>query len=181
MPVKRKFGNHKNWKRIIEKQYAQTFMKTEEFTGYLALFHSIKVVESVTKRYDQKAVCILDDGYMWLHQFPLYKHHSVTTMFNANGDIVQWYIDICLEIGIEKNVPWMDDLFLDIVMLPSNEIYLLDEEELENAYKENSITKQQYNLAWKEANRIIEQLKRDQFPLLALAKVQKKQMERLLK
>ncbi|MEZ2717171.1 hypothetical protein C2I17_21975 [Niallia circulans] len=71
MQVKRKFGNHKNWKRIVEKQYAQTFMKTEEFTGYLGLFHSIKVVESVTKRYDQKAVCILDDGYMWLHQFPL--------------------------------------------------------------------------------------------------------------
>ncbi|UQZ76999.1 hypothetical protein C2I17_21980 [Niallia circulans] len=85
-------------------------------------------------------------------------------MFNAEGDIVQWYIDICLEIGIEKNVPWMDDLFLDIVMLPSNEIYLLDKDELENAYKENSITKHQYNLAWKEANGIIEQLKRDQSP-----------------
>ncbi|WP_249878288.1 DUF402 domain-containing protein [Niallia circulans] len=77
---------------------------------------------------------------------------------------MQWYIDICLEIGIEKNVPWMDDLFLDIVMLPSNEIYLLDKDELENAYKENSITKHQYNLAWKEANGIIEQLKRDQSP-----------------
>lgn len=85
-------------------------------------------------------------------------------MFNAEGDIVQWYIDICLEIEIEKNVPWMDDLFLDIVMLPSNEIYLLDKDELENAYKENSITKHQYNLAWKEANGIIEQLKRDQSP-----------------
>lgn len=181
MPVKRKFGTHKGWKRILEKQYAQMFIITDEFTGYLSLFHSIKVAESVTKRYNQKEVCILDDGYMWLHQYPLNKNHSITTMFNKDGDIVQWYIDICLEHGTEDNVPWMDDLFLDIVVLPTKEIYLLDEEELVNAYKDNYISNEQYDLAWKEASDILEQLKQDQFRLLALADQHKKQLEKKLK
>lgn len=181
MPVKRKFGNHKGWKRILEKQYAQTFIITDEFTGYLSLFHSIKVAESVTKRYNQKEVCILDDGYMWLHQYPLNKNHSITTMFNGDGDIVQWYIDICLEHGTENNVPWMDDLFLDIVVLPSKEVFLLDEEELEDAYRDRTISKEQYDLAWKEASDILEQLKQDKFRLLALAEQQKKELEKKLK
>ncbi|MGN8842967.1 DUF402 domain-containing protein [Niallia sp. HCP3S3_B10] len=181
MPVKRKFGNHKGWKRILEKHYAQTFIITDEFTGYLSLFHSIKVAESVTKRYNQKEVCILDDGYMWLHQYPLKKNHSITTMFNGDGEIVQWYIDICLEHGTENNVPWMDDLFLDIVVLPSKEVLLLDEEELEDAYRNRTISKEQYDLAWKEASDILEQLKEDQFRLLALAEQQKKELEKKLK
>lgn len=181
MPVKRKFGNHKNWKRILEKQYSQTFIKTEEFTGYLSLFHSIKVVKSVIKRYNQHVVCILDDGYMWLHQFPLNKNHSITTMFNANGVIVQWYIDICLENGIENNVPWMDDLFLDIVVLPSKEVFILDEDELEIAFRERAISKEQYNLAWKEASDIIEQLKLGEFRLLELAHKHMKQLKKVLR
>ncbi|WP_240620311.1 DUF402 domain-containing protein [Peribacillus acanthi] len=35
---------------------------------------------------------------MWLQQFPWGKNHSVTTMLDANGDIVQWYIDICFSM-----------------------------------------------------------------------------------
>jgi uncharacterized protein len=181
MPVKRKFGNHKGWKRILEKQYAQTFIITDEFTGYLSLFHSIKVAESVTKRYNQKEVCILDDGYMWLHQYPLKKNHSITTMFNGDGEIVQWYIDICLEQGTENNVPWMDDLFLDIAVLPSKEVFILDEDELEIAFRERAISKEQYDLAWKEASDIIEQLKLGEFRLLELAHKHMKQLKKLLR
>ncbi|WP_400242147.1 DUF402 domain-containing protein [Niallia sp. JL1B1071] len=138
-------------------------------------------MESVTKKYNQQAVCILDDGYMWLHQYPLHKNHSITTMFNADGDIVQWYIDICLENGIDNNAPWMDDLFLDIIVLPSKEVFLLDEDELEEALRERAISKEQYDLAWKEASDILEQLKQDQFRLLALAEQQKKELEKKLK
>lgn len=118
---------------------------------------------------------------MWLHQYPLNKNHSITTTFNGDGDIVQWYIDICLEHGTENNVPWMDDLFLDIVVLPSKEVFLLDEDELEDAYRDRTISKELYDLAWKEASDILEQLKQDQFRLLALAEQQKKELEKKLK
>lgn len=51
-------------------------------------------------KYDTRDVCIVDDGYLLLQQFPFNKNHSVTTMFDAKGNIVQWYIDICLENGM---------------------------------------------------------------------------------
>ncbi|MFS0659983.1 DUF402 domain-containing protein [Niallia alba] len=97
------------------------------------------------------------------------------------GDIVQWYIDIGLKNGIENNVPWIDDLFLDIVVLPSKEIFFLDEDELENAFRDSIISKEQYDLALKEASIIFEQLKQNEFRLLALADQQKKQLEKMLK
>lgn len=32
------------------------------------------------------------------------QHHSVTTMFDDKGQIVQWYIDICLANGVSENL-----------------------------------------------------------------------------
>lgn len=102
-------------------------------SSYITLLNTIKVTEPLSVNYGERKVCIVDDGYMWLQQFPLEKNHSVTRMFDANGDIVQWYIDICLRNGVENNVPWMDDLFLDIVVLPNGEIIEKDADELEEA------------------------------------------------
>ena len=73
-------------------------------------------------------MCIVDDGYMWLQHFPKGQNCTVTTMFDADGEVIQWYIDICNEIGTENNVPWWDDLFLDIIVLPTGEIIRQDED-----------------------------------------------------
>lgn len=152
--LKRKYGDRTDWKRILKRKYAQTFLDTKEFKGYLTLLHIIKVTESLSIRYGKSEICIVDDDYMWLQQFPLEKKHSVTTMFDANGEIVQWYIDICLKNGLDRNVPWMDDLFLDIVLLPSGEVIQKDDDELEEAYLNGIIDKSLYNLAWDEANNL---------------------------
>lgn len=55
-------------------------------------------------------------------------------MFDNKGNIVQWYIDICLKNGLDRNIPWLDDLFLDIILLPSEEVIQKDADELEEAY-----------------------------------------------
>lgn len=93
---------------------------------------------------------------MWLQQFPIDKKHSVTTMFDTTGNILQWYIDICLKNGLDRNRPWMDDLFLDIIVLPSGEVILKDVDELEEAYLNGIIDKPLYNIAREEANNITE-------------------------
>lgn len=121
--------------------------------------------------YNKKSICIVDDGYMWLQQFPLDKKHSVTTMFDANGEIVQWYIDICLCNGIENDRPWMDDLFLDIVFLPSGEIVVKDADELEEALVNGRINKHLYNLAWDELNKLKILISENRFELIKLSKV----------
>ncbi|MGG4170069.1 DUF402 domain-containing protein [Rossellomorea vietnamensis] len=141
----------------------------------------MKVKEPLITQYGDREVCIVDNGFMWLLHFPRGKHHSVTTMFDANGEIVQWYIDICLENGMEDGVPWMDDLFLDIVVLPSGEIFLLDKDELEQAYKNRIISENMYDVAWNESKEMMRQLQNDEFMLIKLAQEHKRMLENKLK
>ncbi|GIN71328.1 hypothetical protein J14TS2_18030 [Bacillus sp. J14TS2] len=168
--LKRKYGDRAGWKRILAREFRQMFFDSEEFVGNITLLRIHKVTESSFVQYGNTRVCIVDDGYCWLQHFPENQHYSVTTMFDRNDEVVQWYIDICKENGIENGRPWMDDLFLDIVVLPSGEIFLKDEDELEESLEKGIIDKNLYQLAWKEANHMEELIRSEQFPLLKLAK-----------
>ena len=75
----------------------------------------------------------------------------------------------------------MDDLFLDIVKLPSGEIFLLDEDELELAYKNRMISESMYDLAWNESKEIMKQLQNDKFMIIKLAQEHKRMLEIELK
>jgi uncharacterized protein len=173
--VERKFGDRSGWKRILTRKYSQSFIDTKEFKGYITLLNTVKVKKPLWVNYDDddKNICIVDDGYMWLQQFPLEKNHSVTTMFDANGGIVQWYIDICNKNSIENNVPYLDDLYLDIVLLPTGEVIVKDANELEEALLKGIIDKSLYDLAWDELNHIKNLISKDSFELIKLSKIHK--------
>lgn len=173
----RRYGDRSDWKRIIQREYTKSYVEKKEFTGHITLINMIKVTEPLWVQYGEKRICIVDDHYMWLQHFPIGKNYSVTTMFDANGEIVQWYIDICYEIGIENNVPWVDDLILDIVVLPTGEIIQLDDDELEEALESGSINQQKYDLARDEATRITKCIKKEQFTLLRYSNAHKELLE----
>ena len=61
---------------------------------------------------------------------------------------MQYYIDVAKEYEIDdRGLPYFDDLYLDVVLLPNGKMYILDEDELEDAYKSGDVTKE-YELAW---------------------------------
>ncbi|QFK70115.1 DUF402 domain-containing protein [Pradoshia sp. D12] len=167
--LKRKYANCSKWKRVLDKKYAQVFLDTKEFKGYISLLQIIKVAEPLFFRYKAQNICIVDDGYMWLQQFPLEKKHSVTTMFDNNGNIVQWYIDVCLENGVDNDIPYLDDLYLDIILLPSGEVIQKDADELEEAFFNGIIDKPLYDIAWDEAQTLTELIKNKSFELIDLS------------
>ncbi|WP_391116313.1 DUF402 domain-containing protein [Psychrobacillus sp. L3] len=168
--LKKRYGNRSDWKRIVKREYVQSYIETKEFTGTITLLHLVQVKEPLWVDYDDQSNCIVDNGYTWMQHFPVGENFALTTMFDSKGEIVQWYIDICNEIGIENNVPWWEDLFLDIVILPTGEIILLDEDELEEALVGGSINQNMYDLAWNETNRIISLIREQKFPLLQFSK-----------
>lgn len=178
--LKRKYGNRPEWKRIINREYAQTFLDTTEFKGHISLLKINKVTEPLFVDYKERNVCIVDDGYIWLQQFPHGKCHSVTTMFDSNGDIVQWYIDICHKNGVENTIAWMDDLFLDIIVLPSGEVFQKDADELEEALSKGIIDESLYKLARDEANKINNLIKYKKFNLVKLSKTHKEILLKIL-
>lgn len=171
--LKRKFGNRSDWKRILERRYAQKYLESGDFTGNVTLLHTLKVTEPLFVSYGEKKLCIVDDGYMWLQQFPLKEKHSVTTMYDKCGNVLQWYIDICLENGMENGIPYMDDLYLDIVVLPSGEVIEKDADELEQAFFTGVIDKTLYDMAWDEAERLSSQLNDKGIGLMKLSNAHK--------
>ena len=179
--LKRRFASRSDWKRIIKRQYVQTHVVNDEFNGTITLLHLVEVSEPLWVQYTGKRICIVDNGYMWMQHFPHSKNFALTTMFDADGEVVQWYIDISSAIGIENNDPWWDDLFLDIVVFPDGEYALLDEDELQEALANGDIDQAMNDFALNEANRIITSIKEGKFPLFQYATKHKELLIELLK
>jgi len=100
---------------------------------------------------------------------PLRKKHSVTTMFDINVNIVQWYIDVCLGNGADTDIPYLDDLYLDIILLPSGEIIQKDADEFEEAFLNGIIDKSLYDSAWDEVNILTNLISNKSFELINLS------------
>lgn len=170
MIVKRKLADRPDWKRITKSTYTQTFIESCTFVGYISLIHIHELRKPLCIEIGERHYCIADEGYVWLEQFPLNKRHSVITMFDSRLQVVQWYIDVCRNIGLdERGIPCFDDLFLDVTVLPSGEVILLDAEELDEALKERVIDRETYELSWQEANRIMVDVQSGHFELIELS------------
>jgi uncharacterized protein len=155
--VERKFADRPNWSRILKRSFKLVHICNEEFCGYVSAIYIDKVKEPLFVNMLGKDYCIVDDGYTWLQCLPQDGNHSMSIMYNKNKEIVQWYFDITKQNGIdESGMPFFDDLYLDVVILPSSEILLLDENELVDALNNDEITKDDYDLAYKEAKMLME-------------------------
>lgn len=156
--MKRKYlDRSKNWPRILKYSFETEYCEKEGGRSYISVMHLEKVRERLIVNTGGKGYCVVDDGYTWLQYLPLDKNWSLTTMYNENKEIVQWYFDITKKNGIDDNgEPFYDDLYLDVVVLPTSEVFLIDEDDLEEALNKNIITKEDFELAYKEARNIMD-------------------------
>lgn len=146
--MKRKIADRPNWARIIQKRYYQEFIQDDVFEGHVSLLFLDQVREPVHVKYGSREVCIVDHRYWWLMFFPENASYCLTVMIDGNMEIKQWYFDIVRSIQFtEEGVPVIEDLYLDVVVLPNGEHYILDEDELIAAYEEGEIDKNDYTLA----------------------------------
>ena len=83
----------------------------------------------------------------------------ILILYNNKKEIIEWYFDIAREIGNENGCPYEDDLYLDVVVNPNGEILLLDEDELKEAFDRLEVSQETYDMAYNEANNLMEKLK----------------------
>jgi len=165
--LKRKYGIRPGWNRIKHKETTSLFVSEDSFVGHVTLLKMNKVEQPLFVQYNERKICIVDDGYCWVQQFPENANHSVTTMFDQNGKVVQWYIDICKRNGYsEEHGPYLDDLYLDLIYLPTGDIIEKDIQELEDALNKKVIKQEDYLLAWREFHLIKARLTQKEFILL---------------
>jgi uncharacterized protein len=166
MSLKRKYATHPTWQRIYRWQYAEMPVAEPEFSGVVALFKMLELREPMYKFVCGVEVCVADVGYAWLHHFPEGRHYSLTTMCDASGAPVQWYVDIALHIGRDpRHGPYLDDLFLDIAVLPSGAREVLDRDELDAALAAGVIGAGEHALAWDECIRVLAEIDAGTFAL----------------
>ncbi len=175
--MERKFANNPGWKRILQNRFYHYYLDTPEFQGHITLYCMDAVREPLVLEYFQRKTCIVDAGYAWLKQFPAGEHFTVTTHFDTSQQIVLWYIDICLRTGVgEDQIPWMDDLYLDVVVSPSKEIYLKDVDDLLAARESGEITAAEYAMARQTADRLMERIAKSQLNLLELSDLHRRML-----
>lgn len=106
-------------------------------------------------------LCMANNNYKWLEFYDYSKKCRLTAMYNDKNEIIEWYFDIARKIGKENGMPYEDDLYLDVVVTPKGDIILLDEDELKEAFERMEITKKEYDEAYQEAKKLMDELKRE--------------------
>ena len=147
--MKKRFIEPKNHKSIEEYNFIMKHIEIDSFKGYVGLIDIKKVKDEwYVPRDNGKQICILANNYKWLLFYPDSSDHAISAFFDENGEIIEWYIDVVKEMGIENGMPYMIDLYLDLIITSEGDIYVLDEEELKEALKSKDITKEDFDKAY---------------------------------
>ena len=131
-------------------------INSDEFTGDVCYYK----FKSINRKINiSNGTCILDNNYEWLEFYDYNSKIKLSALYNNKKEIIEWYFDIAREIGNENGCPYEDDLYLDVVVNPNGEILLLDEDELKEAFDRLEVSQETYDMAYNEANNLMEKLK----------------------
>ena len=110
-------------KKFIDKVYMREVSKKEwcleydnKIDGYIALKYIKEIAKPITAFCNGKKYVGLDKGYSILEYVPNNRNYNCRVFFNNKNEPLCYYFDINNGTGIENDVPWYDDLYLDVTM-----------------------------------------------------------------
>ena len=115
--------------------------------------------------YENKKITILHKNYVILEYTPLDLNYNVRVFIDNNGKMLEYYFDVIYKIMIIDGDIYYDDLYLDVIYHTKNAngccgyISLSDEKELIKAFKNEDITKDQFDMAYEVALKLMDELK----------------------
>lgn len=146
--IKRKRLDRDRWSSIIRKGYEQRKIEDSDFTGIIALLDIQAVSQVSTWQAPYGSITVCDAGIRWLQFLPQDGHWVMTAMFDSDDRIRVYYIDIIASSGLDEDgVAWFDDMYLDLVVYPNGNVLIDDRDELLAAYRNEEITREQFELA----------------------------------
>ena len=145
----------KTYLRDIEKYRIKLFLDEEEY------YICVKKLIKVNKKFIIKNnLCVMDDGYYIFEVIPKNENYAMRLFLDENLNELEYYFDICKNNNLdeETNIPYYDDLYLDITYLDGY-INILDEDELIDAYDNGDITKEELDLVYRVKDEILPGIK----------------------
>lgn len=145
MRIKRRFMDRSNLDIVLS---SRLIKKNSKFFGnncVVGLFCFDKVTDPVVLNNNFGNYTVIGDGYRWLQVALENENYWITAMFDNDDNLVQIYCDVTDGNVLDDN-PYFDDLFIDVVLF-DNEVFMIDQDDLINAYREGIISTLQYNKA----------------------------------
>ena len=141
--MKRRFATQ------VEGDYFQDRIVSDYFTGYVCYIKLKNIKKPLIVYNGVNIICIKNNNYEWFELYPDNGKYALTIMFDDNNNLIEWYFDICKNVGLENGIPYEDDLYLDMIITPDGKHIVLDEDELLNAEENGEITTEDVNYAYK--------------------------------
>lgn len=154
--------------KALFKSYTSKIIRVDEenLSGYSA---HIKILEVERPFIVGEGVCIGDAGYSWIQFLPDNENWALCAMYDSHEKIIEWYFDVTRENAVdEEGSPYGDDLYLDLVVMPDGRVLVFDEDELQDAYESNNITTDEFDMAHRVKDELIERKIADADYLVAL-------------
>ena len=96
-----------------------------------------------------KEILLAGPGYKWLIYLPMGERWCITAFYSPANELLEWYFDISRSNFIDQHgMPCIDDIFLDLVILPDGQAVTVDADELQEAYDKAEITQDDFNNAY---------------------------------
>ncbi len=150
-------------KNILKKDFKIKDIDNMGFIGKVGLI-KIKDLQNefVGTRPDGSKTLLIAKNYKLMTIFPKKENYCITVMYDKNWNILQWYFDINRYVcKYDDGIPYSEDLYLDVVVLPNGEFYSLDENELEEALSKKLISKDEFDMAYKTMDKITKMIKNE--------------------
>lgn len=153
--MKRSRLSYDEWKCILSKELCGSRVTSKLITGYIGLIEVREVSEVQTWKFRGEDIVVCDKGIKWLSILPENDWYCITAMMNEKEEILLWYIDMIAAQGIDADgIPYIDDLYLDLVVYPDGTVLVDDMDELEEALKQKDITQEQFDLVLATSDRL---------------------------
>lgn len=165
--MKLNYADRRNDSNILNKRFVMSNSTDYFFKGKVGLIILDKIKRQfIAKRPNGNSEVVIDNGYKILTFFPEKGAYCCTAMINRENKILQWYFDILKsDCKFDSDVPYGEDMFLDVILLPNGEYYMIDEDDLNEALQNKLITPEEFEKAFKQA-RDVEKIVKNKFDAL---------------
>ena len=150
-------------KKLISKTYLRDVdsYKLEIYYDNEDYYLSVKKINSIKEPFIVlNGLCLINNGYYIVEVLPKKENYTMRVFFNENRERLEYYFDISLQNGLdeESKIPYYDDLYTDITV-KKDKIEILDEDELKEALEKQRISRDEYDLANKTRDKLLQSIK----------------------
>ena len=147
--MKKKYADYPSLDKVYKKVYENKYVDDVDFKGNISMLTAVKSENN-------KVI----ERLKWIQFYhDNYKNVALTIGFDENDKVRYWYFDVAKNTFLtDKGVPYIEDLYLDVIMTPDGKVVMFDEDELQEALLNNEITKEEYDFAYRVANNLIKMI-----------------------